>query len=302
MILYFSGTGNTEYVAKRISAVTGEQLLSIPKLLDSKRFHLRLTEDGRPALSRNFSSPVLQGEELEPEHREGLPLSVGIATPVYFTGLPSVVSDFLKKFHVNGPSEVYVYLILTYGGSPGSVTPQAAQLLASRGVKLSAAFSVKMPENWAVNFNPSPEQDRAVLEEAEPQIDLLSRMVESRLEGDYAYSCMPPQMSALFHRIYEPARLTKHLHAEDFCIGCGICAASCPVHAIKMEDHRPVWRVPKCAMCLGCFHRCPINAIGYRGMTEGKRQYMNPHADFYGNRRQPDPEGSRPDPEAGNRG
>jgi len=45
------------------------------------------------------------------------------------------------------------------------------------------------------------------------------------------------------------------------CTGCGLCAESCPVDALRMEKGRPVFNYSKCIRCLCCHEFCPENAI-----------------------------------------
>ncbi len=45
------------------------------------------------------------------------------------------------------------------------------------------------------------------------------------------------------------------------CTGCGICAESCPVHAIEMSDGHPVMDFRTCINCLCCNESCPEGAV-----------------------------------------
>ena len=49
----------------------------------------------------------------------------------------------------------------------------------------------------------------------------------------------------------------------------------CPIGIISMKDGKLVWTTDQCVMCLGCYHRCPVNAINYGNATIGKGQYVH---------------------------
>ena len=44
-----------------------------------------------------------------------------------------------------------------------------------------------------------------------------------------------------------------------------------------MRERKPVWVKEKCALCLGCLHRCPKFAIQYGKRTQRHGQYTNPN-------------------------
>lgn len=87
MVLYFTGTGNSLYVAKKLDIVR----MSIPQIIHQEK------------------------AEYEAD-------TTGIVCPVYGHEMPELVKRFLKKaeFHTN-----YFYLVLTYGKLHGGAAELA---------------------------------------------------------------------------------------------------------------------------------------------------------------------------------
>ena len=51
---------------------------------------------------------------------------------------------------------------------------------------------------------------------------------------------------------------------KDRCVGCGVCARTCPAHAIQMTDRRPKIDRGKCIRCFCCQEFCPKGAMVVR--------------------------------------
>ena len=89
MILYFSATGNSEYVARRIAAETGDIAVSITDCYKKQIF--------------SFDEKCK---------------TLGIVSPTYSWGLPVIVIEFLQRLDLSHKPD-YIFFIATYGTTTG---------------------------------------------------------------------------------------------------------------------------------------------------------------------------------------
>lgn len=247
MIFYFTGTGNSLYAARAVAEKTGERVLSMAECL----------EKGQTAFS--------PGERL------------GFVFPVYFMGLPALVSRFLKAFRVAGEMPRQTYIVLTCGFGPGNAARRAAEMLRGAGVESPACYSIRMTHNWTPRHCVKNKAKVALrLKEAERRAQKVADDVLNERPSGRSAGLAAGLLARVFHPMYERARHTSRFSVGPACIGCGVCARNCPTHAIEMRGRRPVWKSDKCSLCLGCLHRCPKCAIDYAGRTRGRGQYLHP--------------------------
>ena len=247
MILYFSATGNSEYVAKRIAAETDDIAVSMTDCYKKQIFSFN-------------------------ERHE----TFGIVSPTYSWGLPVIVTEFLQKLDLSYKPN-YLYFIATYGTTPGQTGQFAENILTPKDLSLSAKFSVKMPDTWTPIFNLSKKEkiDR-INDNAELEIDRIIEQIKSFTNGDFMKNKLPYPLAKIVYTIgYDAMRKTKHFSVEDTCIGCGLCVKNCPVSAIILNEHKPEWIKEQCVMCLSCLHHCPKFAIQYGKNTKKHGQYTH---------------------------
>ena len=247
MIFYFSATGNSKYVADRVAAATGDQCISITECGKTQQFSFSSAEDE----------------------------SVGILSPTYAWGLPSIVNEFLEAFSPGKPA--YLWFAATYGTTSGQAGRFAAERLQQNALTLDARFSVKMPDTWTPMFDLSDkEKVQRINLAAEPQIDALISHIQRRDRGDFMRGKVPMFAVQFYYPHYAQMRRTMHFTVTDACVGCGLCTKNCPVSAIELRGGKPVWGKEQCVMCLACLHRCPKFAIQYGRKTAKHGQYVHP--------------------------
>lgn len=204
---------------------------------------------------------------------------LGIVTPVYFWQLPLVTRNFLNRLSLTGEnSSPYTFIIVTYGTTPGCTAEDARRILDHKKIRLSSAFSVRMPDTWTPFFDLSDHDHVKRLNAcAEKEIDQVIASIQARVTGNHMARRLPYAFRIMTDKAYNKARRTVYFHVEDSCVGCHLCEKNCPVQAIAIKDGKPVWFKEQCALCLRCLHFCPKFAIQYgNGSTKKHGQYHYP--------------------------
>lgn len=245
MIVYFSGTGNSKYVAQRIAEALGDKAVSI--------------------------------EGLNPDIRLADGEVFGIVTPTHWWELPFLTRRFLEGLTLEGAG--YTFLVATYGTTPGCCGEDARRILKRRGIRLSASFGVRMPDTWTPMFDLSDVAKVAGINaEAEKFIDAAIAQIRAGTLGNHTSPRLPYVVRVFTDPLLNSERRTKNFYVEEQCVGCGLCAKKCPVRAIEIRDKKPVWVKEECTLCFRCLHHCPKFAIQYgNGRTKLHGQYRNPH-------------------------
>lgn len=249
MIYYFSGTGNTEWAARRIAEATGETL-----------YDMAAGAAGAP-----------QDGEI-----------VGFCFPVHGWRPPKIVRRFIAGLHIEGRGR-YCFALATCGDSTGRCMDILQRDLGAIGLRADSLFSILMPESYVAlplfRTDPKPKEqakiaaaEKALTTEIIPAIKARRPGIASLERGylPYTYTYV---LGAWFNRYRiddGPFRVDS-----DLCVGCSRCAKACPTDNIEMsEDGRPVWKHDgSCTACLACYHHCPHHAIEYGRWTKGKGQY-----------------------------
>ena len=248
-IYYFSGTGNSLYVAKDIAANTGGNLLPIASIVNKHVI--------------NIDSEV-----------------TGIVFPVYYGELPVIIKRFMEK--LDNIKNKYIFAVCTFGGSAGYSLKILKSIIQARGGELSATYRVHMPQNsfskpWEnniklyVNWKKKVEQVvRNTNDKAKGEFYKYNVLTPLFMIADYSVNIMRPRYRKAFMKLSNspPDLDTDELiHRNDMsysvnekCNGCGICSMVCPVNNIQIINDRPVW-LHHCENCLACYNWCPNRAI-----------------------------------------
>jgi len=251
MIFYFSGTGNSLHIATRISRSLGEGLISIPVEMNKNE--------------NTLSYNIKEGGY------------IGFVYPVHAWGPPKIVLDFIDKIQLS-KGMPYVFSVATCGGEEGDTTKILKLHLAKKGIPLSSAFTIDMPNNYIIGSDvESKEKILEKLAAADKKTDEILRIIKNK-EHD-VFNLNPGSFPTLKTKVVNPffkkyALDIKHFNVDDNCNGCGLCENVCPLNSIKVNG-KPIWS-GECSMCLACINRCPTHAIQYDKKTINKGRYVHP--------------------------
>ncbi len=247
MILYFSGTGNSEYVARRISEETNDSLLSITVSLMSENV-LRIPK-----------SQVIT-----------------FVTPTYAWRIPKVVEAWIKKnTYLKGQK---VYFILTCGSDTGDAGKYLKKLCEEKELDYMGYESIVMPENYLAMFQvPEEEVAKEIIEQADPVIQKVAELIrEGEKIPEKEVRVLDKVKSGMVNDLFYPLFVkTKKFSSNQTCIGCGKCEKVCPLQNIVLKSGRPVWK-NNCTHCMACITSCPVEAIEYGKKSKGQPRYRCP--------------------------
>jgi ferredoxin len=271
LILYFSGTGNTDYVAGYLA-----QRLQRKMAQESVELELRSIEYQRPAEVRGFDL-----------------LLVGF--PVYAGDAPGFVASYLEQLPAGKGRGAFVFC--TKGAFAAGAVRLSLQRLSARGYVPLGGGGVLMPgtdglsmvakDSWMArkalqkDFDHLRDADRLV-DELGSHVTFLSGAGEAeqlrRRLGSSAGPTMSDRVWAALYRATENYARAR-LHADSSCRQCGLCARICPLACIEMSGAGPRF-ADGCALCIRCLHACPQEAIQIGRLTVGKLRWKGPKGDF----------------------
>lgn len=243
MVFYFSGTGNSQLVAKQVAQTLGDELVSVNECLKAG------------------------GEDT---FRSEKPLV--FVAPIYAWRLPRVVEGWMRGTRFQGCRDAY--FILTCGGGPGNAGAYVEKLCREIGLEFRGSAGVRMPENYMAMFTvPGEEECRAIRARAEPQVAALAELIRAGKPFDRSVSLAGRLLSGPVNLLYYPLFIRdKGFSLSDACVSCGKCARRCPLNNIELVEGKPRWR-GNCTHCMACIGGCPVRAIEYKTNSQGKRQY-----------------------------
>ena len=247
MILYFSGTGNSEYAAKKIGKEIGDEALDLFEKMrrgDYTQMH--------------SAAPWV------------------VVVPTYAWRIPRIVQEWMERTSFAGNDRIY--FVMTCGGSIGNAGKYIEKLCDKKNLNYMGCMEIVMPENYIAMFTtPTREKALEIMEQAERMIDEAALIIKSgKAFAKPAVTLQDKISSGIVNNVFYPMFVhAKKFYATDACIACGKCVSVCPLENICLEKGKPVWG-EHCTHCMACICRCPKEAIEYGKHSRGMARYVCP--------------------------
>lgn len=240
MVFYFTATGNSLYIAKRLD----ENPVSIPQVL--KNENLSFSDD-----------------------------TIGIVFPIYAGRAPKIVIDFLRK---SAFETSYLYFIGTYGNSDSAICETVPAECKKLGIKIDYMNTVSMVDNYLPVFD--MEKEKQADKGTEKKIEEIIADISAKKQGIPKSTSRGIKMAKQVWAMEKLGLMkndgSQLKIKTDRCTGCGICKQVCPIDNIIIGSGIAVRKNAKCEYCLACAHNCPQKAITIkRGEKNPNARYRN---------------------------
>lgn len=234
VILFFSGTGNTWWVADRIK-----------KQLDAK----------------GINADTVSVDTLTPAKADWWIRSADLVMfgwPVHGSDMPEPMRRFVESLPVVEKGK-HIHVFCTQSAFSGDGAWHAHRLFEDKGLVIDSAEHFIMPSNkdgrgreaW---FNHIMERCDRCVERYTAQLMMGQAIIRGRHSAWLGALQRGP-----FRRYLSSAQQRAAADAEK-CTGCGLCAALCPAGNIIIKDGKAVFQ-GRCALCMRCTAFCPTLAI-----------------------------------------
>jgi ferredoxin len=267
-IYYFSGTGNSLYVAKELQKqIPGSCLEPIVRHL--KKDALATTGD-----------------------------TIGFIFPTHGMTVPIPVKNFIKKADLR--SADYIFAAATRGGTKCFAFDAIKKILKKKGKRLNSYFTFTMASNdpKLESFEvPTVEEIEKIKSKIQKHVRSIKKIIinkKDHQEKDTSYVSFPfiKPISLILERLvligmkyaeYQGGK--DYFYSDSKCTSCGICQKVCLSGKIKMIGGRPSWQKNiKCYFCYACLNYCPVQSLQIKpswymkSYTKIKGRYPHPFA------------------------
>ena len=248
VMLYFSGTGNSKYIAELFSQNINAESHSIESNVD-------------------FGALINENEV------------IGFCYPVYFSRVPRIMREFVGK-HIKQLKNKKLLIFCTQQILSGDGARAFTDLFPKGYVQVLYAEHFFMPSNiWPITTN--ARKIKKYYYNAERKMQVVCRNIINGNTKKRGFNFI----SRILGLIQAPLALPIERKANNSvkisaqCTNCELCISICPMKNFHLENNK-IEHNHNCTVCYRCVNKCPNKALTvvfhgkiknqYRGLQGGK--------------------------------
>ncbi|MCL2070270.1 MAG: EFR1 family ferrodoxin [Treponema sp.] len=246
-MLYFSGTGNSKFIAELFSRNMNVKCHSIEEKLDFDK--------------------LIAAEEV-----------LAFCYPVYGSMVPRIMREFVERYMASLENKKIIIFCtqLIFSGDGSRVFAGAFP----RGfVEVVYAEHFFMPNNVYNVFLLPHETERKIkkyIKKAERKMELVCSKIRAGIIKKRGFNVVS-RILGLSQRVFMPilernARAMDSVKVNNDCVQCRLCVSICPMNNLEYQDGKIAHR-SNCTICCRCVNSCPEKAITVLFHGKVKRQY-----------------------------
>ena len=256
VLFYFSGTGNSKYIAELFSQKMEGKCYSIEEAIDF--------------------SQLIKSEEV-----------VGFCYPVYGSRVPRNMREFVQKFLADLKGKKLI-IFATQWYFSGDGARVLTDLFPKNHVEVIYAEHFNMPNNISNSFwfrQVSEQKMEKKIFKAEKKLDTAIQNIKLGRVKQRGFSGFAKCLGELQGKFWQKEstsvglvagsmedKIAKSIQINQDCTSCRICVKVCPVNNLKLEN-KVIEHNNDCIGCYRCVNKCPERAIALISKATPKWQY-----------------------------
>ncbi len=253
LIYYFTGTGNSLLIARKIAERIGDSVLrSVTQLIESIK-----NEASTDSILINTDA-------------------IGFVFPVYFDRIPGIIQKTIEKSHFNKAQ--YFFTVTTSGEETENALYDMDSILRSSGIRLNYGKNVVMADNSIILKTPQNKADKRLQQIDETADEIATAVIKlTKIRKAFKHRISLSMMGKISKfPLVHYYKAEKRMVDTARCNRCGICSKICPAGNISMTDGE-VKIGEDCQWCFACLNWCSQKAIKFGRIDPSNRgQYRCP--------------------------
>lgn len=246
LLFYFTGTGNSLHISRRIAARLGDvSVRPMVSLLSPSADHI-------------FSEKT-----------------VGFVFPTYFYALPDLVKKAIElcEFAEN----TYFFAVATSGGDAGNALADLDTILRTKNSRLHYGIEIPLGDNSLAIQTPALEIQKRLADSDNLLAQLTQAVIARGTDTVFRRSAVATlKQNGVRFAMRHYYRFEDRKIDRAACSHCGLCQRICPVNNIQI-DKGEIRFGEHCAHCFSCINYCPNQAIQFGRLHPRKEtQYRFP--------------------------